>query len=285
MNRPRRRCGPIADLESSLRPDWWKTIFSATYLKTDGDVVESAAVTSGEVDAFIKALGLDPEDRILDLCCGQARHLLELAKRGFRRLAGADASTFLLRLAKKRARLAGTAIDLREADARALPFAGASFDCVALMGNSFGYFADARDDRAVLGEVRRVLAKGGRIYLDLADGDWLRGHFDARSWEWLDAHHFACRERVLSRDGARLISRELVVHSARGVVADQTYAERLYSREQIVSSLLAAGFDTIESHGALLGASDRNQDLGMMAKRMLLSARAAEPNAASMPGA
>src|SRR6478672_3126614 len=85
MSRPGRRGGggrkdgmrgPIADLEGSLRPDWWKTLFSATYLKTDGDVVESAAVTAHEVEAFVQALRPDPGDRILDLCCGQARHLL-----------------------------------------------------------------------------------------------------------------------------------------------------------------------------------------------------------------
>src|SRR5436853_6695351 len=62
--------GPIADLESNLRADWWKTLFSATYLKTDGDVVESADITACEVDAFVKALALEPKDRILDLCCG-----------------------------------------------------------------------------------------------------------------------------------------------------------------------------------------------------------------------
>jgi D-alanine-D-alanine ligase len=277
--------GPIADLEGNLRPDWWKTLFSATYLKTDGDVVESADVTSREVDVFVEALGLKPAHRILDLCCGQARHLLDLWGRGFRNLVGADSSRFLIRLARKRARLAGATAVLREADARSLPFEAGSFDCVSIMGHSFGYFADAKDDRAVLGEVRRVLSQGGRVYLDLADGDWLRSHFEARSWEWLDARHLACRERVLSRDSSRLISREVVVHTTRGVIADQIYAERLYSREQIVGSLISAGFDAIESHGALLGGSDRNQDLGMMAKRMLLSARAAVAHASSMQGA
>jgi len=72
---------------------------------------------------------------------------------------------------------------LHEADARSLPFKTGAFDCVSMMGNSFGYFADPKDDRAVLGEVRRVLDSGGRIYLDLADGDWLRSHFEARSWD------------------------------------------------------------------------------------------------------
>ena len=109
--------GPISDLEGQLRPDWWKTLFSATYLKTDGDVVENGPLTSREVDVFVEALGLRPLARILDLCCGQGRHLLELWQRGFRDLAGADSSRFLVRLARKRARLAAASMALHEADA------------------------------------------------------------------------------------------------------------------------------------------------------------------------
>jgi D-alanine-D-alanine ligase len=277
--------GPVGDLEDHLRPDWWKTLFSATYLRTDGDVVESAAITSREVEVFVEVLGLDPMDRVLDLCCGQARHLIELARRGFGHLTGMDRSRYLVRLARRRARAAGARIKLHEGDARRLPFHDASFDCVSLMGNSFGYFHDPRDDISVLREVRRVLRRGGRIYLDLADGNFLRGSFEPRSWEWLDRRHLACRERALSRDGSRLVSREVVVHAGRGVVADNFYAERLYSREQVVVLLSAAGFGSVQDHGAMLAGSERNQDLGMMAKRMLISARASALQGAKSRGA
>jgi D-alanine-D-alanine ligase len=280
-----RGSGPIENLESRLRPDWWRTIFTATYLKTDGDVVENPETTSREVDLFISALGLKPSDRVLDLCCGHGRHLLELWRRGFRSLAGADRSGYLLRVARRRARLAGADILLREADARALPFAPGSFDCVSLMGNSFGYLEDPDDDLSVLREARRVVRGGGLIYLDLADGEWLRRSFEKRSWEWLDRRHLACRERQLSADASRLVSREIVLHTGRGVLADQVYAERIYSREQIVNFLIVAGFEAIEHHGPLLGASERNQDLGMMAKRMLVSARAAGTRFSSLQGA
>jgi len=34
-----RTLGPVPDLERHLPPEWWKDIFNAFYLKTDGDVV------------------------------------------------------------------------------------------------------------------------------------------------------------------------------------------------------------------------------------------------------
>ena len=97
------------------------------------------------------------------------------------------------------------------------------------------------------------------------DGEWMRGHFDPRSWEWIDQNHFVCRERDLAEDGDRLISREVVVHADRGVIADQFYAERLYSKERLEALLKSAEFNNVRFHSLLAPDSHRNQDLGMVA--------------------
>ena len=57
-----------------------------------------------------------------------------------------------------------------------------------------------------------MLRPTGQIVLDITDGAYMAEHFDRRSWEWIDEHHFVCRERSLSQDGDRLISREVIVH-------------------------------------------------------------------------
>ena len=58
--------GPVHDLEAHVHPEWWRQIFNAIYLKTDGDVVDDPQLTAKEVDIFSAALALKPEDRILD---------------------------------------------------------------------------------------------------------------------------------------------------------------------------------------------------------------------------
>jgi len=55
-----------------------------------------------------------------------------------------------------------------------------------LLGNSFGYFETIQDDMRVLKEVFRVLKPQGRVLIDVADGEYLRENFQARSWEWID---------------------------------------------------------------------------------------------------
>lgn len=269
-----RTLGPISDLERHLPSDWWRTLFNSLYLKTDGDVVENTDNTRADVDMIISCAGVEPNDHILDLCCGQGRHSLELARRGFKNVVGVDRSRYLIRLARKRAKAEGLAVCYQEGDARRFRLREGSFHCVAIMGNSFGYFEQEEDDLLLLENAKRALVSRGVLILDIVNGGWIRENFERRSWEWIDANHFVCRERSLSSDSQRLISREVIVHAERGVIADQFYAERLYSRERILELLGEAGFKEIRFHGTVESDSTRKQDLGMMAHRMIFTAQA-----------
>jgi D-alanine-D-alanine ligase len=267
--------GPVEDLESYVKADWWRDIFNANYLRTDGDVVEDPDITEAEIDAFLELVDVAPESCILDLCCGQGRHLLELARRGFSNLYGVDRSHYLISRAKRVARQQGFAATFREGDARKLRFRDNTFDLVYLAGNSFGYFESAEDDIAVLAELRRILKPSGQLLIDFTDGDFLRRNFEQRSWEWIDKNYFVCRERTLSRDNERLISREVITHSKKGVVADQFYAERLYNADQLGGLLSDNGFE-VQLARPMSTVSKRNQDLGMMAQRIILTARSSK---------
>ncbi|HXC89420.1 MAG TPA: methyltransferase domain-containing protein [Stellaceae bacterium] len=272
-----RTLGPVPDLERHLDSDWWRTLFNALYLETDGDVFENERNTTDEIDLLIRSAGLELEHRILDLCCGQGRHSLELARRGFRHVTGLDRSRYLIRLARKRARQCGLQVSLHEGDARSFRLGDHEYHCVCILGNSFGYFERPEDDLAVLEAVRRALACGGRLVMDLMDGDWMRRHFEPRSWEWIDRHHLVCRERSLAEDCDRLISREVVVDAERGVIADQFYAERLYSEERLEALLAGAGFGNLRVHRPRPPDSARNQDLGMTSHRLFVTCEAAPP--------
>lgn len=272
---PARSClGPVADLEAHLPAEWWRSLFNALYVKTDGDVVENRENTRREVDFIIASAAIQPHSHILDLCCGQGRHSLELARRGFRNVTGVDRSRYLIRLARKRAQTEGLQVVFKEGDARSPRLTENSFDCVAIMGNSFGYFSNKQDDEKVLTAVGKLLRPSGQLVLDITDGAYMAEHFERRSWEWIDEHHFVCRERSISQDGERLISREVIVHDELGVIADQFYAERLYTREAISRLLEKIGFRNVRHHGHTEALSDRDQDLGMMARRILLTADA-----------
>jgi D-alanine-D-alanine ligase len=273
-------------------------------------MMENAEITSNEVDLFRRLGGLNKSWRILDLCCGQGRHSLQLAQDGFNHVTGYDYSTFLLDTARKRlAELAAQhgasfpAVEFVQGDARELPFGSQSFDAVLCLGNSFGYFTSDNDDKRVLREVARVLKPGGVFLLDVTDGEYMATNYSPHSWEWIGPDLFVCRQRAVSN--SMLCSREMIVSTKTGVVRDQFYQERLYTEDSILSILdecglaaprlqralqvdddplqqqqsSATGAGSAGSAGAggassstTCASSQQHADPGMMAKRLIFKA-------------
>src|SRR5579859_1052695 len=77
------------------------------------------------------------------------------------RLTGIDLSAAMLAIARRRAQQLGRAVDLREADAHALPFPGAAFDTVVC---TFSLCA-IPDEHQAVSEMTRVLRPGGLLLL------------------------------------------------------------------------------------------------------------------------
>ncbi len=273
---PNGSLGPVENLEHYLQPDWWRRIFNSMYLKTDADVVEDMQITRKEVDLFTDILGLEKNMVILDLACGQGRHSLELARRGFKNVNGLDRSHYLIRKAKNISSTEQLNTSFREGDARKLPYPADTFDVVMILGNSFGYFESTEDDIKILKEVFRVLKPFGKFLIDVADGHYLRDNYNPRSWEWIDNKHFVCRERSLASDNQRLISREVISNINKGVIVDQFYAERLYNKESLTEMFDRTGYSQVTFHGNLETDSKRNQDLGMMERRIIVTAQVAK---------
>ncbi len=112
-------------------------------------------------------LGVDANDRLLDVACGSGL-ALELAGLRGAVCAGIDASQRLVAVARDRSPTA----DIRVGDMHSLPWEDGSFDVVTSFRGVWGTTADA------VGEIRRVVAPGGRVGLTV----W--GHIKASSGSW-----------------------------------------------------------------------------------------------------
>src|ERR1700738_5588386 len=122
--------------------EWWRSWFGPSYLALyDGFLAERTPV---EIDRLEVLLALRPPQRILDLPCGQGRHAIELARRGYE-VTGVDLSPYLLGVARERAYASGVKVRWLEGDMReALP--GETFDLILNLFTSLGYFDDEADD-------------------------------------------------------------------------------------------------------------------------------------------
>lgn len=264
--------GPVDELESHVHPEWWQHIFNSLYIKTDGDVIDDSDITSAEVDTILSLLTIHKEAHILDVCCGQGRHCFEFYKRGYLNVEGVDRSSYLINKARLNNRKTNCSIKFREGDARKLSYRENTFDYVLLLGNSFGYFECCNEDVQVLRSVHKLLKAGGKLLIDIADGEYLKNNFQPRSWEWIGSNLFVCRERCLSANGKKLISREVITQTDKGVIADQFYSENLYGSNDLKNLVHIAGFGNILITDDYKVNSKRNQDLGIMENRLFLTA-------------
>ncbi|HEX4566937.1 MAG TPA: methyltransferase domain-containing protein [Vicinamibacterales bacterium] len=94
--------------------------------------------------------------RVLEVGCGAGTDLMRFAKAGAS-VTGVDVAPSAVALAKQNFAQQGVEADLREADGEQLPFADGSFDFVY----AHGVVQYTANDRALVDEVRRVMAPGG----------------------------------------------------------------------------------------------------------------------------
>jgi len=112
--------------------------------------------------AILRTLKLTSNDYLLEVGCGGGV-LLEEALRSGCRAAGIDHSPEMVKLAQEvnSKAINDHRLEIREAEADRLPYPDSAFTC-ATMTNVFGFVPDPAK---VLGEIRRVLTKNGRLVI------------------------------------------------------------------------------------------------------------------------
>jgi SAM-dependent methyltransferase len=239
-------------------PDWWQTWFGPGYLALyDAYLAERTPVEVDQIEALLR---IQPPRRVLDLPCGQGRHSIELARRGYE-VTGVDLSPFMLDVARKRAAEAGVQVRWLEGDMRR-PIPGESFDVILNLFTSFGYFAEPADDQRVLTAGAAMLAPRGRLLLEVINGARIMNDFQSR--EWFTVGRAAVMEaRTLDRSSQRMVVERTV-----SIPPDEetnVHALRLYTGEQIDAAMRLAGIARVDLYGDWDGGPLRSDSMRVIA--------------------
>jgi len=212
---------------------------------------QSPEITEAEVEFLESVLDLhDGPKRLLDVPCGDARHALELAKRGHS-ITALDSSRDNQARALEHAAAAGVTLDFVLSDMRVLP-ERTSFDGAYCWGNSFGYFPHA-EMSAFTAAVAQRLAPGARFVLDTATcAESLLVELDRRSWVQLDDELVLLLECEYDPRASRLDTTYTSILRDQ-VVDRRTAYHYVFTSGEIVRMHEAAGLETLELYGDLDG--------------------------------
>jgi SAM-dependent methyltransferase len=229
-----------------IKNDWYKGFFKNSFYNPASPAALARAPE--EVAFILKRMKLKKGARLLDLCCGPARHSALLAKKGLE-VTGYDFSSDYLKEAAGKAKTAKVKLRLIRGDMRKLKFNG-EFDAVINLFTSFGYFQKFSDDIKVLKGAARALKPGGLFMLDVVHGDSVRRNFMPRNWMLLEDGTYHLEDAELAPDG--VLNTWTTIK--KGKVRKRSFFTRLYSKPGMAAALRRAGLKPLKFWGNFKGA-------------------------------
>ena len=253
------------ELQSLISEDWWdsrrpESFFPYVYYEGDDShegylnrvALAQTARTVRECDFVLDEFSAHSPDhipskfRILDCPCGQGRHSIELARRGYH-VVGADLCPSAIASARTALRREPKEIQDRcsfiEDDMRSLQKVGNDYAAVINMFFSFGFFS-TDGNAATLKAFHSVLASPGLLLI----------HTDVNRY-LIDAGRYSDPKIRTLTDGSRLVVEERwnsstnrlegswTITSPSGATKSASYSVRIYKSIELQSMLGACGFD------------------------------------------
>ena len=220
--------------------DWYVGAFNALYPVIYAH--RSVAAAAPEAAFAIKHLNITPTDQVLDLCCGNGRHMVHLLAVS-PHVVGLDYSQDLLRIASKQVPDAGK---LLRGDMRSIPFVN-TFSVLTNFFTSFGYFTEEQENRAVLQGIVRALKPAGRFMMDYLNPDHVQRTLVPQSLREQDGYTIE-ETRWIDGTTQRVNKKTLVTRD--GVpIHESGESVQLFHQDELVQMLESVGLSVDAAYG------------------------------------
>jgi SAM-dependent methyltransferase len=232
----------LARAQRFIYPEWYRLYFDEHY-----EPIQRIYRPEAERElAFLQAAAdLRPDSQVLDLGCGRGRITIPLRQKCS--ITALDMSEEIIKEMKTLYPNTPGRLEWINQDAKVVPSTASlqrlqgKFDVVVCLFNSFGYFDDANDNRAVIDAVHWLLKPSGHFVLEIDNPHYLRkkAHLERQATS-PDYGGELARSDLVS--DSRRITQFIVRH--RGMAwAMPTVSIELYSPDEMMSLLTQKGFE------------------------------------------
>ena len=224
---------------------WYERFFGKWYLQARHPTLKEADINQ-EINFLTQQLDLREGSRVLDLCCGHARHAVPLAQRGMS-VVGVDLSEYLLSLAEQAAGNANVSIEFQRRDMREIEWVD-EFDGIINMFTAFGFFAEDEENFGVLELVCRALKPGGVFCIDVISYVWLVRNWVASGWSTGEGDVLSLEDRSINWRRAMHISGRTLIEPD-GKRWSMTHSLRIFPPHELVQWIEKAGMEVQDLYG------------------------------------
>lgn len=208
---------------------------------------EEAAFVTG----CLKAAGISPPARLLELACGTARHAVAFEREGFE-VVGVDASSGMLACARARCNAAGSKVVLHHQDMRSLKLDGPPAAAATCLFDSIGYLQTNEAIGSALLAIGRHLRPGGALVMEYWHAPaMLRGYEPVRVRRWLTAEREIIRISETTLEPARNVASVAydILEIRNGELVcriRETQTNRYFLVQEMELLLRRAGFEVLQ---------------------------------------
>ena len=225
--------------------NWYQNWFGKDYLKVYSHRDQKDAQQL--VELILSNIDLYKDSHILDIGCGQGRHLSIFAEKQYQ-ITGVDLSPVLLRIAKKN-HINNSFVQLIQADMRHLPLKS-KFDLALNLFTSFGYFENDDENISVLKQIYSLLEDSGNFVFDYFNSDFVKKNLIPKHEEEI-GNLIVEQERFI--EDSRIKKKINLIKDGKKF----TYFEsvKLYSPDEILNMLQSVNLKMNKTYGDYNGSS------------------------------